>query len=87
MKKRNLKCLLSSVRPQIKDFVGKILDDEIYEKFKKMEINSFGEMGEFHSTLLDLDIFEFPIKYEIKSVYKCEDKFGEKWEINAKYSK
>ena len=31
MKKRNLKCLLSSVRPQIKDFVGKILDDEIYE--------------------------------------------------------
>ena len=65
----------------------KILDDEIYEEFKKLEINPFGEMGEFHSTLLDLDIFEFPIKYDIKSIYKCEDKFGEKWEINANYSK
>lgn len=50
-------------------------------------MNPFGEMGEFHSTLLDLDIFKFPIKYEIKSEYKCEDKFGEKWEIDVNYFK
>ena len=56
-------------------------------EWRKNKYKRFVEMGEFHSTLLDLDIFEFPIKYEIKSVYKCEDKFGEKWEINAKYSK
>ena len=85
MKKRNLKCLLSSVRPIIKDYVGRILDDEIYEKFENTDMNPFGEMGEFHSTLIDLDIFKFPIQYEIKSIYKCEDKFGEKWEINVKY--
>ena len=87
MKKRNLKCLLSSVRPQIKDCIEKILDDEIYEKFKKLDMNPFGEMGEFHGTLLDLDIFEFPIRYEIKTINKCEDKFGEKWEIIVNYYK
>lgn len=87
MKKRKLKCLLSSVRPRIKDCIGKILDDEVYEKFKNTEMNPFGEMGEFHSTLLDLDIFKFPIQYEIKSKYKCEDKFGEKWELDVNYFK
>ena len=87
MNKRRLKCLLSSVRPIIKDYAGKILDDEIYEKFKNIEMNPFGEMGEFHSTLLDLDIFKFPIQYEIKSIYRSEDKFGEKWEIDVNYFK
>lgn len=87
MKKRKLKCLLSSVRPQIKDSLGKILDDEVYEDFQRKEIDSFGEMGEFHSTLLDLDIFDFPIRYDIKSIRKCEDKFGEKWELIVDYFK
>lgn len=87
MKKRNLKCLLSSVRPKIKDFTGEIFDDNMYEEFKKMQINPFGENGEFHSTLLNLDMFEFPIKYNIKSINKCKDKFGEKWEIDANYYK
>lgn len=87
MKKRHLKCLLSSVRPQIKEYLGKILDSKVYEEFKKLEINPFGENGEFHSTLLNLDIFEFPINYTIESTNKCVDKFGEKWEITAKYYK
>lgn len=87
MKKRNLQCLLSSVRPKIKKFLGKILNDEVYDEFKKIGINPFGEMGEFHSTLLNLNIFDFPIRYDIKETYKCEDKFGEKWEINARYYK
>lgn len=87
VKKRKLKCLLSSVRPQIRDNIGQILDEEMYEKFKKIGINPFGEMGEFHSTLLDLDVFDFSIRYDIKSIKKCEDKFGEKWEIIADYYK
>lgn len=86
-KKRNLKCLLSSVRPEIKDYIGEIFDDKMYDKFKKLEIDPFGEKGEFHSTLLDLDIFEFSIKYDIKSVNKCTDKFGDKWEISVNYFK
>lgn len=87
IKKRKLKCMLSSVRPQIKDFVGRIFDDKIYEEFNKLNIDPFGEKGEFHSTLLDLDIFDFSIKYDIRSVNKCMDKFGEKWEVSADYSK
>lgn len=87
MKKRKLKCMLSSVRPQIKDYVGKIFDDKTFETFKQLDINVFGEKGEFHSTLIDLDIFDFPIKYEIKSINKCTDKYGEKWEVNADYFK
>ncbi len=87
IKKRNLKCLLSSVRPKIKDYLGKIFDDEMYNNFNKLNVNPFGENGEFHSTLLDLDIFDFSIKYDIKSENKCMDKFGEKWEISVNYYK
>lgn len=87
MKKRNLVCLLSSVRPMIKDCVGKILDDKMYENFKKKGISPLGENGEFHSTLLNLDIFEFPIKYNIKSTYKSSDKYGDKWEVLSHYYK
>ena len=35
MKKRKLKCLLSSVRPRIKDCIGKILDDEVLHSYMK----------------------------------------------------
>lgn len=87
IKRIKLKCLLSSVRPVIKDYIGKIFDEEMYKNFNELDINPFGANDEFHSTLLDLDIFEFDIKYEIKSSNKCIDKFGEKWEINVKYYK
>lgn len=87
MKKRNLICLLSSVRPKIKEYLGKIFDDEIYETFKKIGISPLGENGEFHSTLLNLDVFEFQIKYNIKSIHKRSDKFGDKWEVLVDYYK
>lgn len=87
IKKRNLKCILSSVRSELKDCLGKIFDEEMYENFNNLKINPFGENGEFHTTLIDLDVFEFPIKYNIKSINKCIDKFGEKWEISANYYK
>ena len=79
--------MLSSVRPELKDCLGKVFDEEMYEKFNHLKIDPLGEKGEFHSTLIDLDLFEFSIKYNIESINKCTDKFGDKWEISAHYYK
>ena len=67
-----------------------VFQKEVSEKFNKdlseYKIEEEVEKPEVDIDL-DLDIFEFPIRYEIKTINKCEDKFGEKWEIIVNYYK
>lgn len=83
--KRKVKCVLTSVRPIIKDSLGKVFDIELYKSFKDTGIDALGEKGEFHSTLIGLDIFKFPIRYRNRGMVQTVDKFGEKWETLTDY--
>lgn len=74
----DIRSLITITRPGLYHFSGKIFDKETYEHFLKMGINPFGEQGEFHSTLIDSDIFNFSINYKLNNRIKVIDKFGEK---------
>lgn len=70
--------LITVTRPAIYDFSGRIFDKDTYDCFCAMNINPFGEKGEFHSTLINADIFSFPINYKFNKYIDVCDKFGEK---------
>ena len=65
------------------EFNMNLYDGLTTTNIKKKEYNSL----EVNTNEIVEDIFKFPIQYEIKSKYKCEDKFGEKWKIDVNYFK
>ena len=46
------------------DWLGKVYDRFAFDSFVKMGIHPLGELGEFHTTLVNMDIFNHPIQYE-----------------------
>lgn len=46
------------------EWLGKCYDRFAYESFVKLGIHPLGELGEFHTTLIDMDIFQQPIQYK-----------------------
>lgn len=50
------------------NWLGRCYDRFAYESFVKMGIHPLGEWGEFHTTLIDMDIFKHPIQY--KCIYR-----------------
>lgn len=73
-----IRSLITVTRPIVYQFTGKIFNKETYDLFSNMNINPFGEEGEFHSTLIDADIFKFPINYKFNKYVEVRDKFGQK---------
>ena len=46
-------------------WLGKKFDRSMYEYFRKLGIDPFGEQGEFHTTLVNADYFKKPLLYKI----------------------
>lgn len=82
-----IKSLISIIRPPLLEtkWLGQVYSRFMYEHFEAMGIDSFGEKGEFHTTLVDADIFSSSIRYHVDSIEKVTDKFGEKWRANIEY--
>ncbi|MCF8009553.1 MAG: hypothetical protein K9K32_07275, partial [Halanaerobiales bacterium] len=45
-----------------KRYLGRILDNDLIEEFKKIGIDPSGENGEYHTVVLDGPIFEYEVK-------------------------
>ena len=48
------------------DWLGKYFDRFAYESFVNIGIHPLGECDEFHTTLVNMDIFNTPLKYKLK---------------------
>lgn len=75
-----VKSVITTIRSALisKQWLGSVFDRNAYEHFKNIGIDAFGENGEFHTTLVDSNIFSSPIKYKFCSSKIVVDKFGEK---------
>ena len=62
---RKIKSIITTINDGAIDssFLGKCFDKEIYDRFKKLDIDPFGEAGEFHTTLVDANCFSEAIEY------------------------
>ncbi|MDD3014113.1 MAG: diphthine--ammonia ligase [Candidatus Gastranaerophilales bacterium] len=49
-----------------KDFLGKILDNNLIREIEELNIDACGEEGEFHTVVTDGPIFSYPIDVELK---------------------
>lgn len=80
IEEHKIKCILSAVRPSfgIEDYVGHVLTRELFRKFQNLGINPLGENGEYHTTLVGMDVFDEEIPYIIKGKRMLTDKHGEK---------
>lgn len=67
MEKRNIQSVITTItHPAIgSEWLGRLFDRNAYEHFKEIGIDPFGENGEFHTTLINADFFDEPLKYEI----------------------
>ncbi len=70
--KRNIKTIISRVNICFLDdkWLGKEYNQETFEQFEKLGIDQFGEKGEFHTTVVDADIFKKPLSYRLSDVSK-----------------
>mgnify|MGYP001064823587 CR=1 FL=1 len=70
IEKRRIKSIITTINhPAIgSNWLGKVFDRSAYQCFQKYNIDSFGEGGEFHTTLIDADCFKEPLNYEVKIV-------------------
>ena len=57
-----IKCVSNDKLP--KNFLGKVLDESVLEKMKRLNVDICGENGEYHTVVLDGLIFNKPIDYE-----------------------
>jgi len=80
-----IKSLITTTRPILYEELGKIFDEKLFFRLKKKGVNPLGEEGEFHSTLIDADIFVYPLLFEVRNSHILKDKFGEKKELMCKY--
>ena len=63
--RRNITSIITRVNTSKLDseWLGAVFNQEIYGKFLKMDIDPFGERGEFHTTVVDGDVFQKPLEY------------------------
>jgi uncharacterized protein (TIGR00290 family) len=55
------------------DFLGQIIDFDLIEKFKKAGIDPSGELGEYHTVVIDGPLFLSPINIQPESHYEYQD--------------
>jgi uncharacterized protein (TIGR00290 family) len=54
-------------------FLGKILDEQLVQELKAIDIDVCGENGEFHTLVLDCPLFSQPINVEVRAKLKHEN--------------
>ncbi|MEI6832070.1 MAG: diphthine--ammonia ligase [Candidatus Omnitrophota bacterium] len=79
------KAIIVSCKADImgKEFLGRYIDKELVEEFKKRDICLCGEKGEFHTLVVDGPIFKRPIKIvEAEPIIK--EGFWKHWFLDIK---
>lgn len=68
LESRNIQSIITTINhPAISSrWLGKVFDRKTYKIFSEYGIDSFGEGGEFHTTLIAADCFRREMKYEVK---------------------
>jgi uncharacterized protein (TIGR00290 family) len=56
-----------------RDFLGQIIDFDLIEKMKMAGIDPSGELGEYHTVVIDGPLFSFPINIQSTSYYDYQD--------------
>lgn len=56
-----------------KDFLGQIIDFDLIEKMQRAGIDPSGELGEYHTVVLDGPLFSFPVDIRPQSTYDAGD--------------
>ncbi len=54
-------------------FLGRILDEQLVQELKAIDIDVCGENGEFHTLVLDCALFSQPINVEVKAKLKHDN--------------
>ncbi len=78
--RHNLRCIITMARLKwlSDDIVGAEFSRETFQELIKKGLDPMGENGEYHTTLIDADVFDRPIKCEIHGIEHAEDKWGTK---------
>ena len=68
METRNITSIITVIKSSHIElhWLGKVFNRYAYENFSNLEIDAFGEYGEFHTTLINADIFKYPLKYQTR---------------------
>lgn len=66
MEERSLTSIITVIKSPYIDlhWLGKAFYRYAYKEFSDLEIDTFGEYGEFHTTLINADIFKYPLNYQ-----------------------
>lgn len=67
MKKRRIKPVITRVNTSMlgERFLGKTFDSDIYKQLKELDVDPFGEKGEYHTTVVDADFYTQPLEYTL----------------------
>lgn len=63
MESRRIKAIITSImHPDVpREWLGKVYDRESFNAFKNLKVDPLGEYGEFHTTVVDCDIFSYEL--------------------------
>ena len=75
MKKMGVKCIITTIRSERLNnkWLGRIYDDEAYHELQELGVDPFGEAGEFHTTLIDFNMFKKKLEYSMDSSIEMKD--------------
>lgn len=54
-------------------FLGRMMDEELVNELKTIDIDVCGENGEFHTLVLDCPLFSNPFNVQVKAKLKHEN--------------
>lgn len=65
LENRKIKTIITRINTDLLDakWLGKIFDRDVYGAFCELDIDPFGENGEFHTTVVNADIFKEEMRY------------------------
>jgi len=68
------KCLIKCVHPEKlpRDFLGKIIDEDLLDAMKPYGIDLCGENGEYHTIVVDGPLFHTPVPYQLGEILELE---------------
>lgn len=67
IEKHRIKSIITTINHPIisRDLLGTYFSREVYEYLKDLDVDPFGELDEFHTTLVDADFFVAPLQYSL----------------------
>ena len=78
MQKRKIKAIITRVNTSMLEarWLGQTFNENVYQQFKNLAIDSFGERGEYHTTVVNADFFLKEIEFTF-----YEDRIGNKLQL------